>query len=469
MSPTEESLSADRRSRPRGLALLAGLAVGGPTLLAVLGLAAPLAAMTLAAASAAALGFVFWYGASPRAAAPPSAAEPSDVGWDLAVVEALSDPVLIIEGHSQDEQTSRRVVFANAAAREAFRIQRAEGLLSTVIRAPGVLDAVDTALYASVADETLWELRGPPERLWRARATPMAREGKDPDVRVAVLWLRDETEIRRVERTRADFLANASHELRTPLASLAGFIETLRGHARDDIEARDRFLAIMHGQADRMRRLIDDLLSLSRIELGEHIPPSGEADLATLTADVLDGLSPLAGEKGLRFNTALGKPGAAVAVADRDQILQVIQNLAENAVKFAPQGGEVEIVVRAGLSLGQACAPRGDMEAAFSLVLPDATPGRVYAAISVRDHGPGLARSHLPRLTERFYRVEGQKTTKPGTGLGLAIVKHIVNRHRGGLMVESTPGEGARFTAYFPTTHIAPAFAPAEAVTSEEA
>jgi two-component system, OmpR family, phosphate regulon sensor histidine kinase PhoR len=268
---------------------------------------------------------------------------------------------------------------------------------------------------------------------------------------LALLVLRDETELRRAERTRADFLANASHELRTPLASLTGFIETLRGHAREDPEARDRFLAIMHSQAERMRRLIDDLMSLSRIELAEHIPPSGHVDMAAAVIDVLDALSPLARERCVTLKPALPPPGAATAAADRDQILQVIQNLVENAVKYTPGGGDVVVEVLADVSPADASARVSDVAAHFSILTPDHATGRRYVAVRVRDFGPGIARNHLPRLTERFYRVEGQKAReRPGTGLGLAIVKHIVNRHRGGLIVESAEGAGALFTAYVP-------------------
>lgn len=272
-----------------------------------------------------------------------------------------------------------------------------------------------------------------------------------------LLALRDETEIRRSERTRADFLANASHELRTPLASLAGFIETLRGHARDDAEARDRFLGIMHIQAERMRRLIDDLMSLSRIELGEHIPPSGSVDMAVAVIDVLDALGPLAKERSVVFWPVLPASGVAMAAADRDQILQVIQNLVENAIKYTPIGGAVNIEVLTGLPPATAAAPMSDLAAHFSILTPDHAAGRRYVAVKVRDFGPGIGRNHLPRLTERFYRVEGQKTReRPGTGLGLAIVKHIINRHRGGLIVESTEGSGSLFSAYIPTIDAPP-------------
>jgi two-component system phosphate regulon sensor histidine kinase PhoR len=263
--------------------------------------------------------------------------------------------------------------------------------------------------------------------------------------------LRDETEFRRSERTRADFLANASHELRTPLASLSGFIETLRGHARDDEQARERFLSIMHIQAVRMRRLIDDLMSLSRIELGEHIPPAGEVDLGLAVIDVLDALGPLADVRSVTFDTALPEIGQAIVVGDRDQILQVVQNLIENALKYSPRGGVVAVVVDVHLDLATTTAPATGYSGRLSLLTPDHSADVRYAVLRVRDAGPGIRRANLPRLTERFYRVEGQKTGEmAGTGLGLAIVKHITNRHRGGLIVESDEGAGTAFTVYVP-------------------
>ena len=255
------------------------------------------------------------------------------------------------------------------------------------------------------------------------------------------------------------FVADASHELRTPLASLAGFIETLRGHAREDEGARDKFLGIMQVQAERMRRLIEDLMSLSRIELNEHVPPSGRVDVALAAVDVLDALGPIAAERCLTFRQSLPPRGVAVVGGDRDQILQVIQNLVENAMKYSPTGGEVSLEMRLDLDAADAGAPRGPGSSHLSLLTPDHAAGLKYVALTVRDSGPGIAREHLPRLTERFYRVEGQKSggERSGTGLGLAIVKHIMNRHRGGLMVESVEGAGAAFTVYFPTTAVAQA------------
>ena len=377
-----------------------------------------------------------------------------------SLINALPDPVLVIAAHEPDDLTGRRFVLANAAARSALRVQYESGLLVTVIRDPDVLEAVDEALFGGVEAEAVYEMGGAQERVMRATAKPL---GTAPDgARLALLVLRDETDIRRAERTRADFLANASHELRTPLASLSGFIETLRGHAKDDEGAREKFLSIMQAQAERMSRLIDDLLSLSRIELNEHIAPHGEVDLVGAVRDVMDSLGPLARERGVRLEAAdLPCRGEVLVAGDRDQIIQVIQNLVDNAIKYTPPDKAVRISLRGKASAAAAGAPEDPRAARFSLLTPD-RGAEFYAAVRVSDSGVGLAREHLPRLTERFYRVEGQKSgERSGTGLGLAIVKHIVNRHRGGLAVESVQGEGATFTAYFPLAAHEPAAADA--------
>jgi two-component system phosphate regulon sensor histidine kinase PhoR len=369
--------------------------------------------------------------------------------FDLAlldhVFEALNEPILIISGGEADDLAGRRIVMANAAARELLKAPREGGLLVTFVRDPGVLEAVDEALFGGVASTTEYGAR---ERHWRAWVQPLKGEGSGP---LAILGLRDETDVRRMELMRVDFLANASHELRTPLASLSGFIETLKGHAKEDPVARDRFLDIMSAQADRMSRLVADLLSLSRIELNEHIPPSGRVDLGRAAADVVDAVSVLSRDKGVTVELKVSVDRVSID-GDRDEIVQVIQNLTDNAIKYSSSGQTVEIVVDTDLALDAAPGARREGATRLSLVTPDREAGVRYAAVRVRDHGPGMAREHLPRLTERFYRVEGQKSggERPGTGLGLAIVKHIVNRHKGGLSVESAPGDGASFCAYFP-------------------
>ena len=348
------------------------------------------------------------------------------------ILELLPDPVLVI--HAEADHPT--IAWGNLAARELFRIELAGAPVGAALRHPAVLEAIDHAGAAEVAFETI----GVQPRFWRAFIRPLGA-GE------LVLVLRDETDARRTERMRADFLANASHELRTPLASLAGFVETLRTHARDDPEARDRFLGIMAEQAGRMSRLINDLLSLSRIELNEHVPPAGAVDLAQVVRDVVDATRPLTAGRGVSVEVS-AEPGLPPVTGDRDQLLQVVQNLLDNAVKYSPEAQPVTIAVEAAKTLEAARAPTRDGAVALSLLSPDAAEPARYVVVRIADRGRGIARQHLPRLSERFYRVEGQKSG--GTGLGLAIVKHVVNRHRGGVLVESAEGEGTTFSVYLP-------------------
>ena len=380
---------------------------------------------------------------------PPPAGLAGDRPAFAALVESLPDPVMVIRSRDQHDPSDRRIAFANRAARELLRIQGDNAPLVSAIRHPRVLEAVDESLFDRQQGEAAYETGGAQDRYWRVLTRPL--EAWPDGGLQALLVMRDETDSRRNERMRADFLANASHELRTPLASLTGFIETLRGHAKDDAAARDRFLGVMAAQAGRMARLIDDLLSLSRIELNEHIAPEGKVDVALAVLDVLDALAPLAAERGVKLRTSLPERGQATIVGDRDQILQVAQNLIDNAAKYSPAGDFVEVEVLVGLTADQAIAQIREGTARLSILNPDLVGGERFVVLRCADHGPGIAREYLPRLSERFYRVEGQKSgERLGTGLGLAIVKHIVNRHRGGLAVESMAGGGTTFIAYFP-------------------
>jgi two-component system phosphate regulon sensor histidine kinase PhoR len=374
-----------------------------------------------------------------------------------AALEALTDPVMLVSGEEPDDLTGRLVVFANGAARELFRIPPDGGRLVSVLRHPGVLEAIEETLFGGATREAIYEPRGAQERIWRVRTSPLHAEGGNEHL--ALIHFRDETDSRRAERSRVDFLANASHELRTPLASLSGFIETLRGHARDDPEAREQFLRIMTAQAERMSRLIDDLMSLSRIELNEHVPPSGSCDLALAVMDVVDALKPMTAEKTVTLDLQLTNRGVAEVAGDRHQIVQVAQNLLDNALKYSAAGAVVKVEVITGLTAAQAAAVSSPNFAGapgasrLSLLTPDRSRDETrYILLRITDAGPGMSREHLPRLAERFYRVEGQKSgERLGTGLGLAIVKHVMNRHRGGMIVESAPGFGAAFSAYFPS------------------
>ncbi|WP_262299231.1 ATP-binding protein [Microvirga sesbaniae] len=337
-----------------------------------------------------------------------------------AVLAQIPDPVILVDQRAL-------VIEANRAAYDLLAGLKTGHPLSFALRSPDVLDGIQDVLDSGEPLKVEYSERIPTERTFEVHIGPLQGDVQDTQVQAGVvLFFRDLTSARRLEAMRADFVANASHELRTPLASLLGFIETLQGPAREDVKARERFLDIMKGQAQRMKRLIDDLLSLSRIEMRAHLSPTQTVDLATIASQMVETLSPLAQERGVVIKAALPDRPALV-LGDRDELLRIAENLIENAVKYGESGGRVEVeVVRIEGSARQ-------------------------VAFSVQDHGPGIAPEHLPRLTERFYRVDvAQSRDKGGTGLGLAIVKHIVNRHRGQLAIASEPGQGARFTATFP-------------------
>ncbi|MBI1980980.1 MAG: PAS domain-containing protein [Methylocystis sp.] len=346
-----------------------------------------------------------------------------DQAMDLLapVINALPEPIFVIDSETH-------VVAVNAAAQSLSPAIRLNEPLSRGLRSPDMLDAVARVLAGGEAEKTVWVERLPVECWFEAHIAPMQIEGFEP---AAMVSLRDLTESRRVERMRVDFVANASHELRTPLASLLGFVETLQGPAREDVETRDKFLAIMREQAQRMARLVDDLLSLSRIEQHMHLRPATPVDLALLVTHIVDTLSQMAEDRGVAINLDL-QPNV-VAPGDRDELARVVENLVENALKYG-------------------CADDGASKPIdISLVRKGA-----LVILSVRDYGPGVAPEHIPRLTERFYRVDvGKSRAKGGTGLGLAIVKHIVLRHRGRLAIESALGEGTLFRVILPGSEAA--------------
>jgi two-component system phosphate regulon sensor histidine kinase PhoR len=258
----------------------------------------------------------------------------------------------------------------------------------------------------------------------------------------ALIALKDASAEMRLERLRSDFIANVSHELKTPIATLMGFIETLRGPAKGDALALDRFLGIMQEQAGRMSRLVADLLSLSRIELNEHARPSGTANIAEILGHVADALSLRADSRNMTIDLPPddGWKEIGRAIGDDEELTQVFQNLIDNALKYGRPGTAVTV-----------SAARIADPLEIKTHLPGARQAKAMIAITVADKGEGIAREHLPRLTERFYRVDAARSRDMGgTGLGLAIVKHVVNRHRGSLEIDSIPGEGSTFTVYLP-------------------
>ena len=336
-----------------------------------------------------------------------------------ALVRALPEAALLLDARGT-------VLTANAGAVGLLASVRVGDPVSFGVRVPEVLEALRASVADGAARRIEFAERVPIDRWLRADIVPirpgLLREGAPTEA--VLLSFIDLTPQRRVEQMRVDFVANASHELRTPLASLSGFIETLQGPARNDASARERFLKIMNEQARRMSRLIDDLLSLSRIELNAHLRPEAAVDLVAVVSHVRDALAPLGRERGVEI--AFDHPAAPVEVrGDRDELIRVFENLVENALKYGATGGRVEIALqREGTD----------------------------ALVTVRDFGPGIAPEHVPRLTERFYRVDtAHSREQGGTGLGLAIVKHIVARHRGKMGIESVPGAGSTFSVRLST------------------
>jgi two-component system phosphate regulon sensor histidine kinase PhoR len=360
-------------------------------------------------------------GLRPRAAAIPA----SDHGGNDAVfafADALADPCLVLDRRNV-------LLHANAAGLAQFPALGNSNPITLSLRNPQLVQAIDRATRTATVQTVELHETIPSETWDKVVVSPLRRPGRDwieDDERQLVVTFQSLTELKRVDALRSDFIANASHELRTPLASLLGFIDTLLGPAANDAAAREKFLGIMRGQADRMSRLIDDLLSLSRIEMHQHVRPTGNIDLAGLLREVRDGLSMQA--QAAEVEVRLEVPeGAATTIGDRGQLYEVFENLLENAIKYGAPGKFVEVTL--------APADRAGFQ----------------HLVTVVDHGPGVEPEHVPRLTERFYRIDADASRrKKGTGLGLAIVKHTVQRHRGQLTIRSRPGEGMRVDILLP-------------------
>ncbi len=352
-------------------------------------------------------------------AAPPlavSAPPPADpLPLILASLDGVDMPIFVLNPEAE-------MIAQNQSAERVFGTLLSGLHVSTRWRSPGILDMIRETTETGAPNQIEHSERHPSERVYIVRVAQVDPQ-ETPGQTYFLLSFRDISELRRLDRMRSDFVANASHELRTPLASLRGFIETMQGPARDDAKAKDRFLAIMLDQANRMSRLVDDLLSLSRLELKAHVPPDRKVELGPILGHVRDSLAPLAAELGVEIRLDLPEERIEV-MGERDELVEVFENLIENACKYGQDGKVVEVTLRQDVG--------GATE------------------VSVRDHGPGIPAEHVPRLTERFYRVNVEDSrSKKGTGLGLAIVKHILTRHRARLIVKSDLGEGSVFTVRF--------------------
>jgi two-component system phosphate regulon sensor histidine kinase PhoR len=405
------SLLALLRRRLWAIALGAGLAAGLLLLLGPLGVWALLLLIL-----AAAIILRLFVPAPPRtrAAALPAGDEGILSPLVRKVLGQMPVPVMLLD-------EGARVLFVNEPMRAVVGASVEKKPISTVLRNPEVLNAIAQTTADGEPATAQFTIAVPIERHYEAYS---ARVSFAPTV--IVLMLHDLTAIRRSEQMRADFVANASHELRTPLAAVSGFIDTLRGHAKDDEAARANFLDIMGVQTARMSRLIDDLLSLTRIELNEHVPPQGRVAVEGTVREAAAALEPLARPDRIAISIA-ARDGLPAVTGERDELIQLFQNLIHNAIKYGREGGHVWI----------------------TMDMPPDDDGQLF--VTVRDDGEGIPATAVPRLTERFYRVDVKRSReKGGTGLGLAIVKHIVSRHQGRLVIESKPGEGSSFTVFLP-------------------
>lgn len=376
----------------------------------------------------------------PEAPTQPAPVKPYPSQSISKLVLALPFPTLFVG-------TDGRLHILNEAARNIFRIESTRETVSTAaIRQPDLLAAIDRVAHTGSAEQVEFSLNEDDES-WMAHLQAGASEGE------VLVLLEDMSAVQRAEFARADFLANASHELRTPLTALGGYIETMRGPAKNDPEAWDKFLEIMQQQTERMKSLVSDLLSLSRIEFSEHRSPSTRINVSATLEHTSQLLMPIARAADVRLNIKV--PDIAVeSIADANELSQVIQNLASNAIKYSRQGSEVEIELGTADSMRTASshAARQMPDAVRAQLLGPRASAEVPALwLRVRDTGAGIKPQHLPRLGERFYRADESRGGKiEGTGLGLAIVKHIMARHRGGLAVESVDGTGSAFGVWMP-------------------
>lgn len=445
LQPARQAMT--RRARDFAVLLLTtGIVMLILTLTGSLGLIEALTAMFVIGSIAAA-----YYVGSAAMQVPADAAKPLETSRrdGMAIVDFLSALPLPAFEVSRDEH---RIMAFNQPAAEFLRLgqrRSAPPRASAIIRTPALLMAIESCFNAAGPSSAEIEMEIGPEEQWRAHIHPVPVSGN------LLVVLEDLTPVKRAARARADFLANASHELRTPLTAISGFIETMRGPAREDKDSWDRFLGIMAGETERMSRLIADLLSLSRIESAEHVQPTAREHFGDIVMSSVDALQPIASERGVAL--VFDEPDTLPAVtANRDELIQVVENIVSNAIKYSKSGHQV--MIRCGVA-ADAFAARAEAAQAW----PESermtllqTPNRVATNeptvwLRVEDQGPGIEREHLPRLGERFYRADQSRGGKiTGTGLGLAIVKHIMAHHRGGLAVETVMGQGTAFGVWLP-------------------
>jgi len=366
---------------------------------------------------------------------------------EVAIAEGLQEAIFVIDRQST-------IKYANQAASRLFPELSLERPLLGYVRDPDVSQLIKDTLAGNIGAPISIQRPGSINRHLSVTGTPVITGDKDQEIiNRAVIIFTDVTEIERNNTVRSDFLANASHELKTPIASMLGYIETLRGHAKDDETAREMFLGIMQEQAERMQRLIVDILSLRKIEQIEHIIPTERADLGLAAKAALEAVHPIAESRNVNV-TLSGKKKNALVMGSQDELVQLALNLIDNAVRMSPP--ESKVVVKVDKLKAWVPGQQFSDEPIIKdiprrrIVIPPKI-GQDYWRLTVRDAGPGFKSEHLPRLGERFYRIAGDRSSKEkGTGLGLAIVKHIVRWHRGGFYIESAENHGTEFIIILP-------------------
>ena len=340
---------------------------------------------------------------------------------NYAYLSGFLDPVLLVDGN-------RQLVYLNSAASKVIDANTIGRDLAISFRHPSALEVVDEVLKDKLERIIEITIAAPVSQTFQLQANSVELAGGLGQG--AMIVLRDVTSLKTADQMRQDFVANVSHELRSPISSLVGMIETLQSSAKDDPSSREKFLQIMGDEAARMARLIDDLLSLSRVEVSEHVPPITSVSIGSILETTIELLQGRASKKNIALELTLPDTLPEIP-GDPDELTEVFQNLIDNAIKYGNSKSEINIVIEKIARI------------------PDLNhPG---VSISIINQGERIAPEHIPRLTERFYRVDkGRSRTTGGTGLGLAIVKHIVNRHRGKLVIESLQEKTAKFTVFLP-------------------
>jgi len=376
-----------------------------------------------------------------------TSAEQASLRGEERMADSLNLAIIIVG-------QNRSILYANIAARTLFKLETLGQPFSTLIRAPDIVHLINNALDKHLSGHALYQQGGDIDQHFRIIASPMPMHSEHPERNRAIIIFNDITEVVRATSLRSDFLANASHELKTPVASILGYVETLQGHAKNDAEAREKFLRIMKEQGERMQRLIHDLLSLRRIELNEHEAPNTVVNASIAVRTALEVLAPDIEKKNIEIQ--FSNPKVANVLGDSDELVQLTLNLIDNAIQISPEGSKIHVSMEMINSWSLNSDFSGsDFDASVPRrrIIRIPQTGESYLRLRIRDFATGFDSEHLPRIGERFYRITGGRSPhNKGTGLGLAIAKHIILRHRGGFFVESKKEQGTCFTVALPVS-----------------